>query len=108
MNEGGTNLIDCQNSKYGFNRASTTQEMPDGPFGAADIDLTGPLLSRGTEKQRFDSSVFGRISDHCRGSMRVHVVYISRQKTGILQRLFHGHQGARTVFLRGRKVVRIP
>jgi hypothetical protein len=59
MNDGRTNLVNCQNSKYGFNRASTAKKMPDGPFSAADIDLVGFLLSPGTEKQCFDSCVLG-------------------------------------------------
>jgi hypothetical protein len=63
-----------QNREDGFDTPCSAQQMPDGSFGATDIDLGRFGFTAFPKKEVFDRAILGCIAKYCASRMRVDVV----------------------------------
>lgn len=67
-------MMQCQHREDGLDAPGSAQQMSDGTFGAAEVDLGCFGLAVSAEEDVFYGSVFGGVAEGCAGCVRVDVV----------------------------------
>lgn len=101
----GTYVAHREDGEYRLHRPRRSEQVSDGPFGAADVDVRRPLLPLFPQHQPLDRPVLRRVAERRRRRVGVDVVDRTGRQPGMLQGTLHREEGAFAILTWRRHVV---